>query len=86
MIGLLAKSKRKYDANYKLAYAKFTAWLDRLREFRVLDPACGSGNFLFLGLKALKDIEHKSHLEAAAMGWTARQTWSLARTTCWALS
>ena len=26
------------------------------------------GNFLFLGLKALKDIEHKSHLDAAAMG------------------
>ena len=68
LIGLLAKSKRKYDANYRLAYAKFTAWLDRLREFRVLDPACGSGNFLFLGLKALKDIEHKSHLEAASMG------------------
>ena len=39
-----------------------------MKEFRVLDPACGSGNFLFLGLKTLKDIEHKSHLEAAAMG------------------
>ena len=34
----------------------------------MLDPACGSGNFLFLGLKALKDIEHKSHLDAAALG------------------
>ena len=66
--GLLAKSKRKYDANYKLAYAKFTGWLDQLKEFRVLDPACGSGNFLFLGLKSLKDIEHKSHLAAEAMG------------------
>jgi hypothetical protein len=68
LIGLMAKSKRKHDANYKLAHAKFTAWLDRLKEFRVLDPACGSGNFLFLGLKALKDIEHKSHLAAEAMG------------------
>ena len=68
MIRLLAKSKRKNDANYRLAYARFTAWIDRLKEFRVLDPACGSGNFLFLGLKTLKDIEHKSHLEAAAMG------------------
>ena len=68
MIRLLVKSKRKNDANYRLAYARFTAWIDRLKEFRVLDPACGSGNFLFLGLMALKDIEHKSHLEAAAMG------------------
>jgi type II restriction/modification system DNA methylase subunit YeeA len=34
----------------------------------VLDPACGSGNFLFLGLKVLKDIEHRSHLEAADLG------------------
>ncbi len=68
LIGLLAKSKRKYDANYKLAYAKFTDWLDQLKNYRVLDPACGSGNFLFLGLKALKDIEHQSHLAAEAMG------------------
>ncbi len=66
--GLMARSKRKYDANYKLALAKFIAWLDMLKNYRVLDPACGSGNFLFLGLKALKDIEHKSHLEAAVMG------------------
>ena len=68
LIGLLAKSKRKNDANYKLALAKFVGWLDHLKNYRVLDPACGSGNFLFLGLKALKDIEHKSHLAAAAMG------------------
>ncbi len=34
----------------------------------MLDPACGSGNFLFLGLKTLKDIEHQSHIEAAALG------------------
>ena len=34
----------------------------------MLDPACGSGNFLFLGLKTLINIEHKSHLDAVAMG------------------
>ncbi len=68
LVGLLAKSTKKYDANYKLAYAKFVDWLDQLKNYRVLDPACGSGNFLFLGLKALKDIEHKSHLAAEAMG------------------
>jgi hypothetical protein len=37
--------------------AVFGAFLDRLRSVRVLDPACGSGNFLFVTLWALKDLE-----------------------------
>jgi type I restriction-modification system DNA methylase subunit len=28
----------------------FNAFLARLRAVRVLDPACGSGNFLYLAL------------------------------------
>jgi len=43
-------------------------FLERLRKFRVLDPACGSGNFLYLALLALKDLEHRVNLEAEAMG------------------
>ena len=43
-------------------------FLKRLRGFRVLDPACGSGNFLYLALHALKDLEHRVQLEADAMG------------------
>ena len=65
---LLAKSTKKGDRHYKAAKAKFVLWLEELKDYRVLDPACGSGNFLFMGLKALKDIEHKSHLDAAALG------------------
>ena len=34
----------------------------------MLDPACGSGNFLYLALHALKDLEHRVQLEADAMG------------------
>ncbi len=37
--------------------AVFEAFLDRLRRVRVLDPACGSGNFLIVSLWALKDLE-----------------------------
>ncbi len=44
------------------------AWRDRLANFRVLDPACGSGNFLYLSLLALKDIEHRTALEAEQLG------------------
>ncbi len=43
-------------------------FLERLRGFTVLDPACGSGNFLYLALHALKDLEHRAQLEAEALG------------------
>ncbi|WP_293941728.1 DNA methyltransferase [Sphingomonas sp.] len=46
----------------------YKGFLDRLRAYRVLDPACGSGNFLYLALRALKDIEHRAGLEAEAVG------------------
>jgi type II restriction/modification system DNA methylase subunit YeeA len=46
----------------------YRAFLDRLRAFRVLDPACGSGNFLYLALLTLKDLEHRAGVEAEAMG------------------
>ena len=44
------------------------AFLKRLQDFTVLDPACGSGNFLYLALHALKDLEHRVNLEAETMG------------------
>ena len=40
--------------------AVFEAFLDRLRAVRVLDPACGSGNFLIVSLWALKDLEFEA--------------------------
>ena len=43
-------------------------FLERLAEFRVLDPACGSGNFLYLALHALKDLEHRIRVEAQTLG------------------
>jgi hypothetical protein len=39
-----------------------------LRGFRVLDPACGSGNFLYLALHALKDAEQRVLIECEAFG------------------
>ncbi|HEU4709163.1 MAG TPA: DNA methyltransferase, partial [Methylophilaceae bacterium] len=46
----------------------FIGFLERLKNYRVLDAACGSGNFLYLALKTLKDIEHRVNLEAEALG------------------
>ena len=36
------------------------AFLERLRGVRVLDPACGSGNFLYIALRLLKDLEDQA--------------------------
>jgi type II restriction/modification system DNA methylase subunit YeeA len=58
-----ARTKARNDAE-KL----YKAFLDRLRRFRVLDPACGSGNFLYLALQTLKDLEHRAGIEAEALG------------------
>ena len=58
---------KKANAAHKEAQALFVGFLERLKAFRVLDPACGSGNFLYLSLKALKDLEHRANLEAEAL-------------------
>ena len=64
----IGKHKRSGDAEYRRANDAFVAYLEKLRSFRVLDPACGSGNFLYLALKSLKDIEHQANIEAEALG------------------
>ena len=64
-----AKSPAAQTRQHKQATRRLRAFLDRLRMFTVLDPACGSGNFLYLGLQALKDLEHRVQLEAEALGF-----------------
>ncbi len=63
-----AKSKAARTRARNGAERRLRTFLERLRGFTVLDPACGSGNFLYLALHALKDIEHRVQLEAEAMG------------------
>ena len=50
------------------AAQRYRKFLNRLRAFTVLDPACGSGNFLYVALQALKDLEHRVQFEAEALG------------------
>jgi type II restriction/modification system DNA methylase subunit YeeA len=54
---------------YKEVQAAYNEFLNRLKNFRVLDPACGSGNFLYLALKALRDVEKQVHLDAQEFGF-----------------
>ncbi|CAG9933756.1 DUF559 domain-containing protein [Candidatus Nitrotoga arctica] len=64
----IAKRKKSGDKAERDAQAVFITYLERLKAFRVLDPACGSGNFLYLALRTLKDLEHRANLEAEALG------------------
>ena len=64
-----AKSATARTRRRKEAKQRYGAFLNRLRVFTVLDPACGSGNFLYLALQALKDLEHRVQLEAEALGF-----------------
>ena len=63
-----AKSPTARTKRWNEAKRQYRAFLDRLRAFSVLDPACGSGNFLYLALQALKDLEHRVQVDAEALG------------------
>ena len=59
-----AKGTKKKDDLY-------LGFRERLGAFRVLDPACGSGAFLYLALRHLKDFDRKVEEESKALGATA---------------
>jgi type II restriction/modification system DNA methylase subunit YeeA len=60
--------KAKATKALKEATTRYIAFKEELKAFKVLDPACGSGNFLYLALQALKDIELRVGLEAEELG------------------
>lgn len=45
-------------------------FLERLQRVTVLDPACGSGNFLYVTLQKLKDLEKEVILHGLECGFT----------------
>ena len=64
-----AKSRAARTRLRNQAQRRYRTFLDRLRAFIVLDPACGSGNFLYLALQELKDLEHRVQIDAEALGF-----------------
>lgn len=46
----------QWERDAEVAWRSF---LERVRAVRVLDPACGSGNFLYVTLQHLKDLEYE---------------------------
>ncbi len=43
-------------------------FIDGLTRLRILDPACGSGNFLYLALQGVKDIEYRAINDCETLG------------------
>ena len=51
------------------ARERLEAFRQRLASVKVLDPACGSGNFLYIALRSLLDLEREVIDFAAVQGW-----------------
>ena len=57
------------DDDDTAARSRLEEFQQRLAGLKVLDPACGSGNFLYLALRALLDLEKTAIDFGAAQGW-----------------
>ena len=57
------------EDDLETARVRLAAFQQRLFEVEVLDPACGSGNFLYLALRSLLDLEKQVIDFAATQGW-----------------
>jgi type II restriction/modification system DNA methylase subunit YeeA len=66
----LAAIDRRRNATLREARNAAEAWLERLAKFRVLDPACGSGNFLYVALHELMDLEQRAIVDVERLGVT----------------
>jgi type II restriction/modification system DNA methylase subunit YeeA len=53
-----------------VARKRIEGFLARLRSVTVLDPACGSGNFLYVALQLLLDLEKEVITHAVQLGFT----------------
>lgn len=67
--GGLRNADRIYRQAWEDGERLYKAFLERLRALRVLDPACGSGNFLYLALDELKTLEWRIMVEGEALGF-----------------
>ncbi|MFD3263348.1 class I SAM-dependent DNA methyltransferase [Phenylobacterium ferrooxidans] len=65
---------RRKSIAFGAAQARLEGYLGSLAAYRVLDPACGSGNFLYVALQALKDLELKAIVDAERAAGIPQQT------------
>lgn len=62
--------KRRAESKHRKEFDKLlTGFLDRLAHVHVLDPACGSGNFLYVAINLLLDLEKEVLTYAGERGY-----------------
>ncbi|PXW67131.1 DNA methyltransferase [Methylobacterium sp. B4] len=67
-----ARTKGPKAKEWQRAEECRSVFLERLRTLKILDPACGSGNFLYLALHAVKDLEHAANQQCEVLGLPPR--------------
>ena len=62
-----AKGKKHTDLNQKLS-STLLGFAEELANLQILDPACGSGNFLYVALRQLLDLWKEISILASRLG------------------
>jgi hypothetical protein len=69
---IAAKAQTAKGGAYNKLRAKLQnrlfAWVEELSKVRILDPACGSGNFLYVALRRMLDLWKEAYVFAAGHG------------------
>ena len=66
-----AREKGARAKEWTEAEADRAAFIEKLAALRILDPACGSGNFLYMALQRVKDLEFRVNNECEKLGLKA---------------
>jgi hypothetical protein len=67
-----ARTKGLRAKEWLRAEERRSMFLERLRKVSILDAACGSGNFLYLALQSVKNLEHTTNQECETFGLPPR--------------
>ncbi len=67
----LAQEKGPRAKEWAKAEEERGRFVERLASLRILDPACGSGNFLYMALQRVKDLEFRVINECEKLGLKA---------------
>jgi type II restriction/modification system DNA methylase subunit YeeA len=67
----LAQEKGSRAKEWAKAEDERGRFVERLASLRILDPACGSGNFLYTALQHVKDLEFRVNNECEKLGLKA---------------
>jgi type II restriction/modification system DNA methylase subunit YeeA len=67
-LAAVARGKSPRAREWGQADAERARFVERLASLRILDPACGSGNFLYMALQRVKDLEFRVDNECEKLG------------------